>query len=331
MMNSLLQASGRLLPREAYARWLVRLLGLALFVVLITRFDLGQVAQLGTSIPWPIWLAALGLNMVILVASALRWQGMVGTLPEGAAFAFNAALSQFLRYYALGLATPARAAELTRAWALRRATGLRLGSAAAVILLERGMDMATSLLLCLAALAVLPVPWLRPLLVLTLGGAALLALALVWGQGRLRRWLGFAADYAGRTWGNLGQEIGAMPETWRRFSGMSLAGPLAWTAVTHGCFLALCMVLGWGLALPVPSLSLALAATLASVIGMLPLTVAGLGTREAALIFLLARYGVPPEAALAYSLALLVVFYGGGILPGALLWLWPSRKQPSSK
>jgi hypothetical protein len=34
---------------------------------------------------------------------------------------------------------------------------------------------------------------------------------------------------------------------------------------------------------------------------------------------------VSGETGLAYSLALLLVIYGGGILPGAILWLLPAR------
>ena len=329
VMSGLLQASIRRLPRDAYARWLLRLLGLALFVVLITRFDLVEVTRLTAAISPLAWLAALLCNTGLLLASARRWQGMVRVLPEGGGFPFGAAVAQFLRYYALGLATPARAAEFARAWDLRRIIGVRLGSAAAVILLERGIDLPASLLLCWIGLGVLPLPWLRPFFALGLAGGAGLFLLVAFGRGALRRLLGFIADYGGRTWGNLGQEIGAMPETWRRFGGRGLVQPVFWTIVTHGLFLGFCVILGWGLALPVPPLALALAATLATVIGLLPLTFAGLGTREAALILLLAPYGVAPEAALAYSLALLVVFYGGGIVPGALLWVLAGERAPA--
>jgi uncharacterized membrane protein YbhN (UPF0104 family) len=325
MLNGLLQASLRLLPRQAYTRWFVRLLGIALFVILISQFDFVEVAHLGASIPLPAWLAAIGFNIALLLASAVRWHGMVNTLPHASTFTFSMALEQFLRYYAVGLATPARAAELTRAWGLSRLAGLRLGIAGAVVLLERGMDVAVSLALSFAALALLPGPWLRPLFWLGILGAIALLLTVVFAQGGIRWLFALLAGRLHQVWRTLGVEMTAMPATWRYFRGPALLRPILWTIITHACFLGLCIALALGLSIPAPPLALGLAALLASVIGSLPVTVAGLGTREAALILLLEPYGIPPETALAYSLALLVVVYGGGILPGAVLWLWPAR------
>jgi uncharacterized membrane protein YbhN (UPF0104 family) len=328
MRDTLVQSRSRLVPREAYGRWLVRLLGLALFAVLIAQFDVRQVVRLATSIPWLAWLSAFALNGAILVASAVRWQGVVTTLPEASSFTLSQAASQFLRFYAIGLATPGRAGELARTWALSRAVGIRLGAAAALVLLERGIDLAVSLAMALAALAVLPGVWLRPLFWLGLAGTAVLILTLTVGRHALRWTIGLLGGRLQQLWSGLSTELATLPITWRHFRGMSLAVPIFWTLFTHAAFLGVCVALGVGLGIQVPPFELALAAALASVIGMLPVTVLGLGTREASLLLLLAPYGVAGETAIAYSLALLLVMYGGGILPGAILWLLPARSTP---
>jgi uncharacterized membrane protein YbhN (UPF0104 family) len=175
-----------------------------------------------------------------------------------------------------------------------------------------------------AALAVLPGDWLRPLLWLGLTGLTVVVLTLTVGRSRLRWLLALLGGRLHQLWSGMSAELATMPATWRHFRGPALIRPIAWTLVTHALFVGVCIALGFGLAVPVPPLQLALAATLASVIAMAPVTILGLGTREASLLLLLAPYGVSGETGLAYSLALLLVIYGGGILPGAILWLLPS-------
>jgi uncharacterized membrane protein YbhN (UPF0104 family) len=60
---------------------------------------------------------------------------------------------------------------------------------------------------------------------------------------------------------------------------------------------------------------------LAKVAGMLPVTVGGLGVRDAALASLLVPLGVPPAIGLVASLAWNAVLIGGACLGGLLWWL----------
>ena len=53
---------------------------------------------------------------------------------------------------------------------------------------------------------------------------------------------------------------------------------------------------------------------------LLPISISGLGTREAAIVAYLGTIGVPAEAALGFSLLVFVTFYVGGGLMGAAAW-----------
>jgi uncharacterized membrane protein YbhN (UPF0104 family) len=50
-------------------------------------------------------------------------------------------------------------------------------------------------------------------------------------------------------------------------------------------------------------------------LGLLPISIGGLGTREATLILLLGRYGIRPEAAVAYGVLEIFLLY---VVTGAL-------------
>jgi uncharacterized membrane protein YbhN (UPF0104 family) len=62
------------------------------------------------------------------------------------------------------------------------------------------------------------------------------------------------------------------------------------------------------------------AVALGSLITLLPISISGLGTREAAMIAYLATVGIPAEAALSFSLLVFVTFYVAGGLIGAVAW-----------
>ena len=64
--------------------------------------------------------------------------------------------------------------------------------------------------------------------------------------------------------------------------------------------------------------------SLMSIVLLLPISIAGFGSREASLIFLLSLYGISPEVAISFSILQFFVFYvGGSIVGGIFLLLSP--------
>ena len=62
-----------------------------------------------------------------------------------------------------------------------------------------------------------------------------------------------------------------------------------------------------------------------SVAGLIPISIAGIGTRDAAMILFFASLGFPAENAIAFSSLILIVAYGFNILLGFPAWLLISR------
>ena len=58
-----------------------------------------------------------------------------------------------------------------------------------------------------------------------------------------------------------------------------------------------------------------------NLISFIPITISGLGTREAMLIFLFSLLGLSSEHAVTYSLLVFSVFYIGGALFGLVAWM----------
>jgi len=72
----------------------------------------------------------------------------------------------------------------------------------------------------------------------------------------------------------------------------------------------------------VPFLELAFIMAVTSLLSLLPVSISGIGVRDASLVILLSRLGISNGQAMAFSFMVLCIFYFGGSLLGFIFWLW---------
>jgi hypothetical protein len=295
------------------ARWVARSLGFALLAALVASVGPARLlaACAGADLRW-LALAAPGFAL-FTAAKALRWRGL--HYPLGRSFAVYQA-SAFLAFV-----TPGRVGDLAKAGYLRRDLGASWTAGLASTLADRVLDL---WVLCgwaaLALVLAAPPGPLRSAL-----GAALLALgaaapALAWPplQRRAARLLArLPVRGAGALRGpaeRLAAELG-------RLWSPRLLALAALTALGFGCLFAGAFALARGLQLPIGPATCTYSVAAASLVALLPVSVSGIGTRDAALVVLLAPHGVAAEQALSFSLAYLAasLVFSNGL--GAVCWL----------
>ena len=80
-----------------------------------------------------------------------------------------------------------------------------------------------------------------------------------------------------------------------------------------------CLLAALGLTMPI--LYFVVGMAFASLVGLLPISVAGIGTRDVALILVFQHVGLTSEQAIAFSMCILFVFYLLNLLLGFVAWL----------
>jgi uncharacterized membrane protein YbhN (UPF0104 family) len=298
-----------------------RLLGsLVLLGALAARIDWGQVASTFAAIDWSLWLAAVGVYALTQVVSARRWQLLAGVLGLGGS------LAQYVRYYFIGmffnLVLPTSVGgDVVRAWYLSRqqgeasADGRRMAAFLSVFA-DRASGVLVLVALACAATAACPVDLPRSISgsVAALGGGALLGVAAL----PLLRRLPLPGERLPRL-----VEGG---QTYLRHRRVLCAAMLLSLAV-QVANVVLVWLVGEAMGLRVPPLYYGVMVPLVTLLTLLPISLNGMGLREAGTVLLLLPLGIDPTAAVTLSFLSFAVTTACS-LGGVAFYLSGARQQP---
>ena len=289
-------------------KWIVRLIGPVLFIYLLSTCDLRQIARILTQVRlWP-FMFALILTLGPIMTRYLRWRainrGLGISVPVGKEIAIHLASG------AMGLATPGRLGEFVKLHFLKQlshASSLAFAS----VFADRLTDVIWLLMGSTAAAIIhffgphfTPVPA-GFLAVAGAAASALLAwagLLLAVSQGR--RWTRslVSAPYWREPLSWLSLAWGSMTSLSKRnWAKSGLLTVLAWILQMIQGYLY-CVALG----LHVNVTDIAIALTLAALASILPISIAGIGSRDLALVYFLGAAGVGRSGALSLSICILI-------------------------
>lgn len=305
-------------------RWLwrngLRITGLVLLVVIIFSIDLEQLqTQFSQANLWLIILA-IALYFPHIALKAARWRLLLREM--GIEYGF---LPSYLSYQGgifIGLLTPGRLGEFARAGHLTADADVPTGIALSSVLLDRLFDLAALLLVGVAALFTLGIDgnsWAVIIALLMLG--LLAAGAFLWDrtfepiQTMLLRFGRVGRVLVGEdSW--LLQARSSMLQM--SLSSLFVAGLM--TALAYGLFFLQTYIAALAFNLPLDFLTVSFATALGSLVTLLPISISGLGTRDAAIATYLGTQGITTAQALSFSLSIFLIFYLAGGLIGAVCW-----------
>ncbi|MDP9033950.1 MAG: flippase-like domain-containing protein [Myxococcota bacterium] len=319
-------------PRPARFAWRVALtLGATCLVIAVVCREVGtsaelvaalNAARLQTGATVARVTVAFSISSACVLVGVVRWQLVLSAM--GHRLSFGRALEAVLATWPLAVVSPSRANELLRAIVVRDVVPIAVGTGS--LLTEKALDLLILLVLaaCGAALRTL---WIWLLVIVGLIGVELSVIVVVWTRRRwveglpvVRRWRGELAELLVGLDG-----LAIAPLRLVAAGVMSLAIRVMTVAVIH----ALLGAVGADVRF-VDTMTLW---PLAMLVGLAPLTLAGVGTRDAAFIALLeARAGVvSPSAVLVATMGYSVVAIGSFAIIGlplmARLLLGGSRKR----
>jgi glycosyltransferase 2 family protein len=308
------------------SRWLIRLLGTALLLFFLWRLNLnlGQIVQGIFSAALLPLLISIVLIFPILALKTWRWQILLKDL--GIAVSFREAHSLYALGISAGSFTPGQSGDLIKAVYLNN-WGHSAGNSLLSVILDRLFDVGVLLLLAVGGLCFLGAGFSGELpvyLVLLLGvAAAVLVLAVAKWRNLLLKPVYFLVKRKKARFNAANDPLinnqaiksssllGAFLITW---GTAALATSRVW-------FLALAINLNLSFVEIIAVSSLATAAAL------IPISVAGIGTRDFTLVGILGKLGYAAEKAVSLS-ALVLLLNAFNLVAGYVVWLLQKPSAP---
>jgi glycosyltransferase 2 family protein len=322
-------------PPQASSRsraWAFRIAGTVLFVALLVWLDLRDdlhlediFATLGQA---NVALVALSLALYVpfLVVKAARWRAVAADMDMPLTWPDS------WRIYAIGLAagtfTPGQAGDALKAWYLQR-MGYPLGRALGSSLLDRLFDVAALALLGLLGVAVYGGRFAGQTPVLIAWAAGVAAVVAFFSYNRTRTWAvnlvtSFIDRRLSRFESQQTQGTERAQASWS-FKPSTLVAASALTVASFATSIFRVWLLGAALGIWLGPLEVSGYVGLTTAAALVPVTVGGVGTRDAISALALSQLGYRPEQGVAVATLILLLNLAQA-LTGWVVWL---RYRPS--
>lgn len=311
----------RPLAAPKHRRWL-SWIGVVLLVWLFWHLGPHEILSAISRTDMRLFALAALLYIPTLVLRVWRWQWLLRCI--GVRYQFVPACQGYLIGILIGLATPGRVGEFSRAIFLRQDRAVPLARGLPMVLADRLFDFLVVLPLGILALVSFgPVAadsvWIAVavLVVMMLGGLGIILRASA--VDRVRRFVGMVAS--GTRYGSKVSELLLeMHQGFRQIRLGVFALALLATAAAYLIFFLECYLIAKSLGIEVTPLTTTYAISVGTLVAMIPVSISGVGTRDAAIVAFLALHSVPSASAIGFSLLWFVAFYGLSGVLGAAAW-----------
>jgi glycosyltransferase 2 family protein len=318
--------------------FLMPLVGLVVFAVIVYRTGPGRILATLSTIEWRDLLWAPFLVAAIMLIRGARWHFVIRSL--GIEYSLARSTTVWAIAFFASSVTPAKAGDAVRAVYLRNDTGRPLGETFLTIFVDRLWDLGFILAAGTASALIFSARYIRmPSAPLLAAGALLIATVAViatrreWVRALLKPAVsvmvparfrdGLSVNF--HTFYDALRVHGARP---LRSAVMALYTLLSWALI-----FTLALYVANLLSLPVDPGYIVLIMPIVTLVELIPFSIAGLGTRDATVIYFFSIVGAGAAEAVGFSIVYLLIGTYLTALAGFFLWLrhpvrWRAVERP---
>lgn len=309
------------LPRVRISRNWLRIFGLVLFVIILINFDLRRILQIITKVNTTTLAIPLCLVIPLKILQSWRWRYLLAM--QNVSLSLRKSFLVYLGASYIGVITPARTGEFIKALYLRKEKNMPIGEGFSNIIIDRLQDVSAFTLIGLSLAPLL----VRGIYLYSIVGIAFLFL-VIWA------FLFRAETTTKKISMALVQSL--VPERYRssidtqldsffigigKLSNLRIIVPALVTAAVTAIAFLQCYLIATSLSISISFVYLAFCVSVAGLVSLIPISISGLGTREATMIALFSQVGLSSESAVGFSLTYLLVFNVFTAIMGAFVWL----------
>ncbi len=299
---------------------LFQLIGILIFVIILWKLDLKIVFSLIADSQPFLLILSLILVVPFVVFKALRWKYLL-KMQKFDYDIRNCTLAYLSSMY-LGLVTPGRIGDFAKVLYLKKDGDIPISKGLSSVVVDRLFDLLILLSMASTGVIALALTWNILLIILFFMMLFVLILFI------------FTNEFAGKTIMNIlykiilpkksresaGIRFSAFYESVNQLKNIKIVYPLILSVLSYAFFYAQCYFIARSLSIPISILNVAFCISTANLISLLPISISGIGTRDATLISIFSILNLSKESALAFSIMFLFISNISTCLIGAVAW-----------
>ena len=294
---------------------LVKSLGVVILIILLSRLDIKEISQQLRRINLGYYISGLALFVPLLFLKAMRWRYLL----KGQSI--NISHRESIRFYLssmfVGSITPGRAGEMIRVFYIKD-KGFSIGQACFSVFIDRLADMIFLGAIGLVGMIFFLGLFERHIEVICVFLLSVIAAVVVFvlARDRSKRLVRRLATFLLPDGGSeaVVSNLRSFAKSFETIGFKSVAFIAFTTLVSWLCYYVEMFIFAKALTLDVSLWYISAVVSITALVALIPVSIAGIGTRDATLVLLFSQVGLPKESAIAFSsLVLLMLVLNAGI------------------
>ena len=299
---------------------LLKLIGLIIFIFILTKIDFQKIKEIIPAIQVSYLFMAVIFTLLPVAVKAYRWEYLLKM--QQIDYSFKDSFMAYLCSVFAGIITPAKAGELIKVFYVKKATNISLGKAFSSVIIDRILDLFFLLLFALTGILYFYVYYDYLIVLITLLVMLVITILFLLNKQVKTLLVNLLLKLVTIRFKN---KLTNHVEDF--LNGLDIVGrikfifPVFLTLVSYLIYFFNCYLISKSLSMPISFSYLSFSISITVVLALLPVTIAGIGIRDASLIFLFWQIGIDKEMALTYSLLFLVFINITAGLVGIFAWM----------
>ena len=295
----------------------IRYIGIIPFVIILMKLDLSEIAEVFATIRTGYVCAALFLFIPLITVKAMRWKLLMEV--QSIYYSLTDSITMYVAAIYVGVITPGRLGEFIKAFYLRQ-DGHPFGKALATVLLDKLFDYVP--LLSFGVFGMLLFVNLFDEVVLTLGFILAGIIVVYFFKDSTKRVLKYISSVFVPEKYKKDTET-FFSDLWNSVKALNAAQVVLMTGLTlvgWVIYFVMMFLFAQSISIDIPFLYLAVCVSISAAVTLIPVSIAGIGTRDVTLIILFSYLGYSKESAVAFSIMMLFMYVVYGLV-GLGAWL----------
>jgi len=304
----------------------VKFLGIIIFMFILWKIDLGEMIRVLSQIKIFFFVCALALVFPLMFIKSFRWNVLLKS--QGIPYRLSDTYKVYMSSLYFGFITPGRLGEFIKAFYVRQDKDVSVSRGMSSVLVDRIFDMYVLLLVGtfglwkFNVLGKLSFTYVLLLVLIALIPFFLLNKRFMRKPVNLLYRIALIKKHEDRIKNSFNDFYDGVNE----LANPKLILGFLLTCFSYLLFFFQCYLLLNSLDISINFLNITLIMGVSNLISLMPLSISGLGTRDAVLIFFFSFLGFDPEWAVSYAfLVFLNFFVFGGLMGAVAWWLKPLR------